>query len=95
MKLPLRFDMTTTRSEFRRLLPAAVDHVPFIEKDGAFVHQDGDRGWRIHLEPLPHLHLGMLRLERHRVHFDFGGHTDKEIDDFMTRFEVYFRRGGG
>jgi len=95
MKLPLRFDMTTTRADFRRLLPAAVGHVPYAEEDGAFVHRDGARGWRIVLAPLPRLEIGLIRLERHRVDFEFTGYSPGEIADFMARFEKYFRRGGG
>jgi len=95
MKLPLRFDMTTTRADFRRLLPAAVNHVPFVEEGEAFAHNEGGRGWRIGIEPLPHLRLGTIRLERHRLNFDFSGYSAGEIEDFMARFEMYFRRGGG
>ncbi len=95
MKLPLRFDMTTTRAEFRRLLPAAVNHVAFAEENGDFAHRNGARGWRIGLAPMPELRLGPIRLERHRVDFEFAGYSEKEIDDFMARFEMYFRRGGG
>ena len=51
MKLPLRFEMTITQADFRRLLPAAVNHVLFIEEDGTFVHEDGVRGWRIGFAP--------------------------------------------
>lgn len=95
MKLPLRFDMTTTRADFRRLLPAAVNHVHYIEEDGAFVHREGARGWRIDLAPLPRLEIGLVRLERHRAGFEFTGYSPGEIADFMERFEKYFRRGGG
>lgn len=95
MKLPLRFDMTTTRAEFRRLLPAAVNHVPFVEEAKAFAHHEGSRGWRIGIESLPHLRLGLIRLERQRLNFDFTGYSAREIEDFMARFEMYFRRGGG
>ena len=95
MKLPLVFDMTTTRPEFRRLLPAAVGHAPFAEVNGAFVHADGARRWRIELEPLPRLSIGLIRLECHRVGFDFRGYSAGEIADFMARFELHFRRGGG
>ncbi len=95
MKLPLRFDMTTTRSEFRRLLPAAVNDVAFTEEGGAFVHREGARGWRIGLASLPQLQIGLIRLERQRVDFEFTGYAADEIDDFMARFERYFRRGGG
>ncbi len=95
MKLPLRFDMTTTRADFRRLLPAAVSHVPFVEEDEAYAHRAGARGWRIGMESLPQLRLGVIRLERYRLNFDFTGYSAKEIEDFMARFEMYFRRGGG
>jgi len=95
MKLPSRFDMTITHADFRRLLPAAVNHVPFTEKDSAFAYGDGARGWRISLSPLPQLQIGLIRLERHQVDFKFTGYSVDEIEKFMTRFEVYFRRGGG
>lgn len=95
MKLPLRVEMTTTRSDFRRLLPAAVNHVEYAEEDGTFVHRDGERGWRIALESMPQLRVGLIRLERHRVDFDFSGYSAAEIEEFMARFERYFRRGGG
>ncbi len=95
MKLPLRFEMTTTRADFRRLLPAAVKHVAFVEEDAAFVHRDGERGWRIGIQRLPQLRLGLIRLERYRLDFDFDGYSPREVDEFMARFEIYFRRGGG
>lgn len=87
--------MTTTRADFRRLLPAAVNHVALVEEGDAFIHRDGARGWRIHLAPLPQLQIGLIRLERQRVEFEFTGYSASEVDDFMARFERYFRRGGG
>jgi hypothetical protein len=95
MKLPLRFEMTITRAEFRRLLPAAVNHESFVEEDDAFVHRNGQRGWRVSLEMMPRLEIGLIRLERHRVEFEFTGYSAGEIENFMARFEMYFRRGGG
>jgi hypothetical protein len=95
MKLPPRFEMSITRTDFRRLLPAAVNHVPFIEEDGAFVHEDGVRSWRIGFAPRPQLRIGLVRLERHQVDFKFTGYSAEEIADFMARFERYYRRGGG
>lgn len=95
MKLPRRFDMSTTRQDFRRLLPAAVNHVHFVEQDGAFVHRDGARGWRIGVQALPRLQIGLIRLDRQRVEFEFDGYSEQEIEEFLARFEMYFRRGGG
>ena len=95
MKLPLRFGMSTTRADFRRLLPAAVNYAPFVEDVAAFIYREGKRSWRIGFTPLPLLQLGLIRLERHQLDFAFTGYSEKEIEAFMTRFEMYFRRGGG
>lgn len=95
MKLPPRFEMTITRTDFRRLLPAAVNHVAFVEEDRAFTYTEGGRGWRIGFEPLPLLRLGLIRLERHQIDFAFNGYSTQAVEDFMARFEMYFRRGGG
>jgi len=95
MKLPMTFEMTTTLEEFRRRLPAAVGNASFIEEGGAFVCRENSRGWRIGLEPMPRLQAGLMQLERHRLDFQFSGYSDREIEEFMTRFELHFRRGGG
>ena len=95
MKLPRRLVMTITREDFLRLLPAAVNHVAFADEGAAFVHCEDSRGWRIGFRDLPPLRVGQVRLERHQVDFDFSGYSTAEIDAFMARFELYFRRGGG
>ena len=95
MKLPLSFEMSTTLDEFRRRLPAAVGNVPFVEEEGAFAHRDGERGWRIGVAPLPRFKAGLMELERYRVDFRFSGYSEREIEEFMARFELHFRRGGG
>jgi hypothetical protein len=95
MKLPLVIDMTTSMKDLRRLLPAAVGHAPFVEEGGAFVHRGDGRAWRISVSPLPALKAGLMRLQRQRLEFRFDGYPDDEIEAFMNRFELYFRRGGG
>lgn len=95
MRLPLTLDMTTTLEDFRRLLPAAVGHVPFVEEGSTFVHREENRGWRISVSPLPPLQAGLMRLERQRLEIQFESYAEDEIEAFMKRFEVYFRRGGG
>ena len=95
MKLPRVIEMTTTRADFVRLLPAAVGHVDFIDQGDAFAHQAAGRGWRIGFASMPDLRIGLIRLERHRVDFSFSGYSQAEIDAFLSRFELHFRRGGG
>lgn len=95
MKLPLSIEMTVTRADFLRLLPAAVSGVVFVEERAAFLHRDRHRSWRIAFEPLPEMRIGLIRLERHRIGFQFEGYAEDEIEVFMARFELHFRRGGG
>jgi hypothetical protein len=95
MKLPRAIEMTTTRADFVRLLPAAVGHMEFMDCGDAFTHQAAGRGWRIGFAAMPELRIGLIRLERHRVDFSFSGYSEAEIDAFLARFELHFRRGGG
>jgi len=95
MKLPRIFEMSTTRAEFLRVLPMAVGHDAFVEEGDRFVHRLDGRSWRIGLTPLPELRTGSMRLERHRVDISFAGYSQTEIDAFMARLELHFRRGGG
>lgn len=95
MKLPQSIEMTVTRADFLRLLPAAVGGVAFVEERDGFLHRAPQRAWRIAFEPLPELRIGLIRLERYRVGFAFEGYQETEIEAFMARFELYYRKGGG
>jgi hypothetical protein len=93
--LALAQDMTIARDEFLRSLPAAVDHAEF-RIDGIEIRSlDPDRKWRIVINALADLSIGMITLPRHRVEIFL---TDCGVDEtrrFLARFELYFRRGGG
>ncbi len=95
MRRPLCFEMSITRDDFLRLLPAAVNHAPFSVEGERIEHRDADRSWRIRLAALPDLRIGLVRLERHQVVLSLAGYGEEEADAFMRRFELYFRRGGG
>lgn len=95
MRLPLSFETSLTRADFLRLLPAAVGGEGFRDEGSVFRHEEQQRSWRISLEPLPQLEMGRVKMDRHRLTFAFEGYADAEIDRFMARFELYFRRGGG
>ncbi len=95
MRLPLSFETSLTRADLLRLLPAAVGNDRFVDEGRVFRHEEEQRSWRISLDALPDLKLGRVRLDRYRLTFVFEGYADAEIADFMARFELYFRRGGG
>jgi hypothetical protein len=93
--LALAQDMTISRGEFLRGLPAAVGHVGFVV-DGSDIRYRGQgRAWRIRVVPLPDLELGMIRLPRQRVSIYLADYDAAATHEFLDRFELYFRRGGG
>ena len=89
----LSLEMTLTREEFLRLLPALETTVP--NEGQVFAGGEGAKSWRLTLVPLPERRVGALLLPRCRVDLRFEGHTPAEIDAFMTRFQRAFQRGGG
>ncbi|MFA7282214.1 MAG: hypothetical protein WC100_19190 [Sterolibacterium sp.] len=95
MRLPQSFEITLARADFVRLLPAAVGNDQFVDEGAVFRHEEKHRSWRIDFKSLPEIMMGQMRMERHRLSFFFDGYSDTEIDQFMSRFEVNFRRGGG
>jgi hypothetical protein len=89
-----RFDMGITEAEFFRLLPAAVAE-PFVVRGRVVEHRSAGRRWRIRLGPASNRAIGPLRLPMLAVSFEFEGYLDTEVEHFMARFLMYFRRGGG
>jgi hypothetical protein len=86
-------EMSLSRDEFLRLLPAAVG--PF-EVDGETIRgSNGDRSWTIRLVPLSGRRLGSVVVSRHRVEIDLKSHSEAEGEAFMDRFHRGFLRGGG
>jgi hypothetical protein len=88
-------EMTISRESFLRLLPAAVDNVPFDVAGTDIRSRDDGRGWHIVLTPLSDMRLGRLALPRHRVAFHFTGYGEDDRRRFLERFELYYRRCGG
>jgi hypothetical protein len=88
-------DMSITREEFLRLLPAAVGLTPFREEGRSFLGPEGSRHWRIRFTPIDDHRLGSVVLVRHRIDIDLEGYTDREAAAFLARFHRGFQRGGG
>jgi hypothetical protein len=90
----LSVDMSISREEFLRMLPAAVGpHV--LQQDGEISGNAGQRHWTIRLVPLADHRLGSVVLPRHRIELSFEGYAEVEIAAFMARFHRGFQRGGG
>lgn len=91
----LELEMTLSREEFRRLLPAAVGPGLIREEGDAFEGDEGSRRWTLRLVPLEDGRAGSLVLPRHRVEIRLEGFSDSEAGAFMARFHRGFQRGGG
>ncbi len=87
--------MWITRDAFLRNLPAAVAHVPFEVVGDQIRHGHPERSWRIVLTPLADRSLGLLRFARHDVAIYLTGFDPRAAADFLARFELHYRRGGG
>ena len=87
-------DMTITREDFLRSLPAAVGTAFTVNGQG-IASSEAQRPWRIELTALDDLRLGRFVLPRHRVRIFLTGYGATETKRFLDRFELPFRRAGG
>jgi hypothetical protein len=93
MEFRRTIEMSLSREEFFRLLPAAVGA---FEVDGAMVRWlDSDRRWTIRLNPLADHRLGSVIVPRHRIEITLDACSSAEGEAFMARFQRAFLRGGG
>jgi hypothetical protein len=103
-------EMSISREEFLRLLPAAVGRFEIASRapglrfapaavppsGASTAHRaPGAPAWSIDLVPLTPLRLGSSVMPRHRVDLVLLDCSDDERRAFVERFERAFLRGGG
>ncbi|HJW43274.1 MAG TPA: hypothetical protein VJ463_02390 [Geothrix sp.] len=88
-------EMTISRPDFLRRLPAAVGEAAVREEEGRFAGGEGARRWTLRLVALPDRELARVVLPCHRVEIGLEGYGDLEAEAFMTRFLRAYQRGGG
>jgi hypothetical protein len=86
-------EMSLSREEFFRLLPAAVG--PFVVDGDTVEPGDGTCRWRVRLTPLAIERAGAVAIPRHQVDIAMEGCSEAEAAAFMERFLRGFLRGGG
>jgi hypothetical protein len=86
-------EMSLSREEFFRLLPAAVGS--FAVEGDTIGPADGTGGWLIRLTPLADHRVGSVAVPRHRIEIVLEDPAGSEAEDFMDRFRRGFLRGGG
>ena len=86
-------EMSVSREEFLRLLPAVV---PDFELDGDVIRwsREARRG-AIRLISLPDRLVGSVAIDRHLVEITLDECPTVEAEAFMARFHRAFLRGGG
>ena len=90
--MDVTFDMTISREDFLRILPAAAG-TGIVEEAELVRSADPGRPWSIRLTPLAPLVLGSLAMDRQRVELELPEGSAAEA--FLARFWLHFRRGGG
>ena len=87
--------MGIDHAELFRRLPAAVGFRDYRVVEGTIIIQEDNRSIEIRYSDEGIRHLGVMRLPITRLEFRFAGCSEDEINDFLSRFDLYFRRGGG
>ena len=87
--------MGLTHAEFFKTLPPAIEYHPYTV-DGVLVRIDYDgRHLVIELGPEQVREIALLRMPHAEVTFSFHRFSEEQREQFMQRFDLYFRRGGG
>jgi len=87
--------MGIDHAELFRRLPAAIGSRDYQVVDDTIFLQENDRSIEIRYSAEAVRRLGAMRLPVTRLNFRFDGYGEDEIDAFLSRFDLYFRRGGG
>lgn len=87
-------DMALTRDDLLRLLPGALDGLPW-RAEADRIRIGGETGVDLLIEPLPPRRFGPVEIPRLRVGFAFRGWDEAAQRAFLARFDRAFQRGGG
>jgi len=89
-------DMGYTEAEWLRVLPAAMGHWPW-KQEGRRVEAQAAGGGLLELSwaPLPSRRLGLAVIPRMEVVFRGNDIAAEEFAEWLARFDLYTRRGGG
>lgn len=88
-------DMGITHSDFFRTLPAALARTPYTVQGRDVIVNDDTRRLVISLSPEGRRRIAALSLPTTQVHFTFSGYSPQDVEQFMSRFNRAFQRGGG
>ncbi len=94
-KYNIRREMGVNHKDLFRGIPAAVRSGIYSIDDSGITIQEGAGQVRILYSKERQRRLGALRLPVTTLSFSFSGLSELEIQHFMRRFDLSFRRSGG
>ena len=87
--------MGLTHAEFFHNLPRAIEQRSYTVSGNTVTVDLGDRQVHISLGEQQVRRIAMLSLPYALIGFRFEGFSDVQQEAFMSRFNLYFQRGGG
>ncbi len=88
-------EMTISHADFFRLLPLAMEPMPYTCLDSRIEARQGSRRASIDISEEKSFRLGALTLPSVSVTLESTGFSDEEWAGFLSRFDQVFQRGGG
>ncbi|MGI9302206.1 MAG: hypothetical protein ACR2RB_05795 [Gammaproteobacteria bacterium] len=88
-------EMAYSHRDFWRTLPRAIEGQPYEIGDKAATIGNDCRRVLIELGEEGERAIALLRIPKTEVRFRFTGYSQADVDAFMERFDLYFRKGGG
>lgn len=97
MNQPLRivYEMTISHAEFFRTLPAVLGSARHVIASNVVRIGEPERDLEIRLSEETQRRFGPIPLPVTHVELRFTGYTPEAAQAFLSRFNNYFRRGGG
>ena len=94
-KFRLVREMTISHADFLRSLPAALNNAAYTVHGNEIRVEWENRELQILLSPQSVSHFGPVPLPVTHVQFVFSGYSELEVQQFLERFDMCYRRGGG
>lgn len=95
MRFCIEREMTISHADFLRTLPAALNGLQHEISGNEITVTDGKRKLQIILSPEFQRHFGPIPLPVTHVVLTFKGFSDSERENFLARYDLAYRRGGG
>ena len=88
-------EMTISHADFLRSLPAALNNTAYTINGNEISVELENRGLQIILSLESVRNFGPISLPVTHVEFVFSGYSELEVQQFLERFDMCYRRGGG